>query len=426
MVNARKTAVGILINVLNDGAYSNIAIKNELDGSRLEREDKALATALVYGVLDRKITIDYVISKYVRKSVERIAPVTLNALRIALYQIMFMDKIPQSAAVNESVNLVKGSKERYNASFVNGVLRSFLREPAKMPAGDDAYSISVRYSCPEWIVSGFISDYGIATAIKLLEESLKKPPVCLRVNTLKTDPEKLIDVLKKEGIKAEKSPIEGALTVNSTMDIANSEAFNDGLFHVEDPASQKMLSKVGFRENMRVLDLCSAPGGKAFTVAEYLENNGEIVACDMYEHRVELIKKGASRLGISIIKPFVNDATGINKDLGLFDVVLCDVPCSGLGVIRRKPEIKYKKINENDYDLLLRTQQKIVENADRYLKPGGTLVYSTCTLKRAENEDQITSFLDKHGDYDVKYNVNYMPHIDGTDGFFTAILCKKR
>ncbi|MBR3300405.1 MAG: 16S rRNA (cytosine(967)-C(5))-methyltransferase RsmB [Clostridia bacterium] len=426
MVNPRETAVRILKSVLNDGAYSNITVKKEFAEKDIKPEDKSLVTALVYGVLDRKITLDHIISKYIKTRVDKIKPVTVNALRIALYQIIFMDKIPHSAAVNESVNIVKRSKERFNASFVNGVLRTYLRNPCGLPDGNDVSSLVIRFSCPTWIVESFISDYGLETAVKLLEESLKKPPVQIRVNTVKTDCEALVSGLQSEGITAEKTPLEGALAINSAIDVAKTKAFKDGLFHVEDQASQKMLYKVGFSENMRVLDLCSAPGGKAFTAAQYLNNKGEIIACDMYEHRVKLIKDGAERLGLSIIKPVINDATRFNEDFGKFDVVLCDVPCSGLGVIRRKPEIKYKAFDKGEYKILLETQQAILENADKYLKPGGTLVYSTCTLKREENETRISAFLDKYDNYDVKYNVNYMPHIDGTDGFFSAILYKKR
>ena len=425
-MNARETAINILVSVLNGGSYSNISVHKELSAGNLSMPDKSLATALVYGVLDRKITLDYIISQYVKMRVEKIKPITANALRIALYQILFMDKIPDSAAVNESVNIVKKSKERFNASFVNGVLRSYLREPVGLPLGKSAEDLSIIYSCPIWIVESFISDYGFDACAALLNEAVKKPPIYLRVNTLKTDSQGLIEALKEENITAVKCDTENALTVNSAIDIVNTKPYTDGLFHVEDLASQKMIENIGFKENMRILDICSAPGGKAFTMAQYLKNNGEIIACDLYEHRVNLIKRGAARLGLTAVKPLICDATVFNEDLGEFDAVLCDVPCSGLGVIRRKPEIKYKKIDSKDYENLIITQQTILENADKYLKPGGKLIYSTCTLKKAENSGQISDFLDKHRNYDVKYNVNYMPHIDGTDGFYYAVLYKKR
>ncbi len=421
---SRKCAADVLVSVLKDKAYSNIAVLKEFESKDISGADKSLATAIVYGVLDRKITLDYVIKSYVKAPVSRIKPITLNALRIAIYQIMFMDKIPESAAVNESVNIVKASKEKYNASFVNGVLRSFLRTPVSLPCENDTFSLSIRYSCPEPIIKSFVDDYGKDTAIKLLEESLKKPPVTLRVNTLKTDKNSLIKVLEEENIKAARCNISDALNLVSGFDISKSKAYKEGLFHIEDLASQKVIGEIGLKPDMRVLDICSAPGGKAFTMAEIMENTGEIVACDLYEHRVKLIENGAKRLGIKNIKAVTCDATVYNETLGQFDLVLCDVPCSGLGVIRRKPEIKYKEIKPQEYAQLLKTQTEILENAAQYLKKGGTLVYSTCTLKNAENRLRIMSFLDKHTGFDVKCMNELMPHIDGTDGFFRAVLVK--
>ena len=423
---SRSVAVKTLVNIFTNKAYSNIAVSATFSDISLSGKDKALASALIYGVLDRKITIDYILSAYIKTPVENIKPVTLNALRIAVYQIMFMDKIPVSAAVNETVNIVKSSKERYNTSFVNGVLRSFLREPAKIPQGDDIKSLSIRYSCPSSLIESFVSEYGIKTAINLLEEALKKPPVTLRVNTLKTDTDTLIKELDNEGIVTKISDKENALEVLSGFDVAKSSSYKKGLFHIEDLASQKVISLINPKENSRVLDICSAPGGKAFTMAQMMNNNGEIVACDLYEHRVNLIKSGADRLGIKIINTAVCDATEYNRNFGVFDVVLCDVPCSGLGVIRRKPEIKYKDITKIEFENLADIQSKILSNASRYVKDGGMLIYSTCTLKNAENRSQISAFLDKHIEFDVKYNDEFMPHIDGTDGFYCAILIKNR
>ena len=423
---SRSVAVKTLVSIFKDKAYSNIAVSSAFSNTEMSDRDKALASALIYGVLDRKITIDYVISSYVKTPISRIKPITINAIRIAVYQIMFMDKIPASAAVNESVNIVKTSKEKYNSSFTNGVLRSFLREPVKIPQGSDINALSIKYSCPASLIESFVSDYGKETAVSLLKESLKKPPITLRVNTLKTDPSCLIKKLENEGIFSEVGEIENSLKILSGFDIAESSSYKDGLFHIEDLASQKLINLIGLKDNIRVLDICSAPGGKAFTMAEIMNNSGEIVACDLYEHRVNLIENGSKRLGIKTINAMINDAAVYNENLGLFDVVLCDVPCSGLGVIRRKPEIKYKDITDNEFKDLVNIQALILENASKYVKVGGTLVYSTCTLKKAENKGQISAFLDKHGEFDVKYNGEFMPHIDGTDGFYCAILLKNR
>ncbi len=421
MANARKLAVKALVRVETDGAYSNITLGKILSVTPdITPADKALATALFYGVLDRKITIDYILSQYVKTPVSKISAYTLQNLRVALYQILYMDKIPQSAAVNEAVKLIKASKERYNASFVNGVLRNALRNPVTLPDDDSVKSISVRSSCPEWIVKTFIDDYGIDTAKQLLLSSLNAPPVTLRVNTLKITAEALVERLSKEGICAF---IDGqsTVTVDGGIDISNSKCYKEGLFHVQDAACQHTAETLSPKAGERVLDICSAPGGKTFTMAQLMQNSGELIATDLYEKRVELVRKGAERLGLTCIKALVCDATQ-KADIGTFDAILCDVPCSGLGVIRRKPEIKYK--DTEDFGELQLIQQKILSNAASYLKKGGRLLYSTCTLRSAENDEQVKAFLDKNTGYELQYQHTYMPHIDGTDGFYCALIRK--
>ncbi len=421
----RKTAVDILLNIEKDGSYSNISLKETFSQIQLSSRDKAFVSALVYGVLDRKISIDYLISKYIKTTVSKIKPITRMALRIAVYQIKFMDKVPASAAVNESVNIVKTSKEKFNASFTNGVLRAYLRNPIELPDGDDVVSLKFRYSCPEWIIKGFIRDYGLDTAKKLLEESLKHPPVVIKVNTVKTDVETLISSLKSEGITAAECEVKNSLILNGAVDISNSKAYNDGLFYAEDIASQILISDIGINEGDRILDTCAAPGGKSFGMAMLCGKTGKVVSLDLYEHRVNLIKKNANRLNLNNISSYTTDASLYNDKLGEFDVVLCDVPCSGLGVIRRKPEIKYKEITEADFELLLKTQKEILEVSSRYVKCGGTLVYSTCTLNNDENRMQVMTFLDKHPDYELQYMNELMPHINNSDGFFYAKLKKQ-
>lgn len=424
MANARKIALKALCDVRVGGAYSNITLNKFLNENDLSSADRSFATALFYGVLDRTITLDYVLSSYIKTSLKKIQPQVLENLRIALYQIMFMDKIPDSAAVNEAVKLTKNSKHGHLSGFVNGVLRNVLREGVKMPDGNDVRSLCIRYSCPEWIVKSFIADYGLDNAISLLGASLQPPPVVLRVNTLKTNTEKLISTLSQESITATPSALENSLELTGGIDVMKSQSYRDGLFHVQDIASQTVASIACPQKDERVLDVCAAPGGKTFTMAQYMENSGEIIACDLYEKRVELIKKGAGRLGITNIKCMQNDATVYNDKLGKFDVILCDVLCSGLGVIRRKPEIKYKDIGEyNDITLI---QSKILENAASYLNENGRILYSTCTLRKCENEGVIQCFLDKYPQYELKYQHTFMPHTDGSDGFYCALLQKSR
>ncbi|MBQ3547067.1 MAG: 16S rRNA (cytosine(967)-C(5))-methyltransferase RsmB [Clostridia bacterium] len=419
MANARKVAVLALGKIFVDGAYSNIAVNSYLKEADLTPADKAFATALIYGVLDRKITLDYVISSFVKTPIKKLSPFTLNVLRTALFQIMYMDKIPESAAVNEAVKLIKKSKESRNSGFVNAVLRNVLRAESLLPTGDSVKDLSVIYSCPENIIESFINDYGNQTAVILLAEALKPAPLTVRVNTVKTDIETFIKEMP-DSVAVKPS---GAVVINKGIDINNNTLYKYGHFYVQDTASQTAVSVLSPKAGDRVLDMCAAPGGKSFSLALLMENKGEIISCDIYDHKCELIKKSADRLGLDIIKPIVQDGTVYNSDLGEFDCVLCDVPCSGLGIIRRKPDIKYKDFSE--FDGLLTIQKAILNNAKKYVKTGGKLLYSTCTLRKAENENIVNEFLAQNSDFKLEYSHTFMPHIDGTDGFYCALLIKK-
>lgn len=420
MANPRKTAVSVLTKIEKDNAYSNITLKTFLNDSELTHEDISFISALVYGVLDRRITLDYVLSRFMKTPLKKTAPFTLNVLRTALYQIMFMDKIPESAAVNEAVKIIKKSKESRNAGFVNAVLRAALREETLLPEGDSEKELSIRYSCPMWLIKSFVNDYGVDTAKALLEESLKAAPVTLKVNTVKTDISSLKAQLEAMGVSATEGEIKNSLILDKGTDIAKNDLYKKGLFHVQDLASQTAISVLAPKKGERVLDLCASPGGKSFTMAEYMENSGEIIACDLYEQRVGLIADGAKRLGLDIIKTAVSDATVYNEALGEFNCILCDVPCSGLGVIRRKPDIKYKP--ETDFKELEEIQYNILKNAVKYLKKGGRILYSTCTLRREENENLVIRFLKEYNTFRKVSENTLMPHINNTDGFYYALL----
>ena len=414
MANARKTAVKVLAKIEKEGTYSNLGVAEALKNSELTPQDKSLATAIIYGVLDRKITLDYILSKFLKTPINKTEPFTLTVLRSALYQIKYMDKIPESAAVNEAVKIMKSSKFSRNSGFVNGVLRSVLRTDVEIPKGDDAKSLSVRYSCPLWIVESFLNDYGLEDTKALLGESLKPAPTVLRINTVKAD----ISEIEKE------YEINGnSVELTKGIDISNSELYKKGFVYAQDYASQKAVEVLNPKAGDRVLDVCAAPGGKSFTMANLMGNKGEILACDLYPHRVELIRKTAKRLGLDIIKTAVADATGYNPEFGEFDCILCDVPCSGLGVIRRKPEIKYNALPQ--LEELKNIQLSILRNAVKYLKKGGKLLYSTCTLRREENEKLVISFQKEYNDLCKVYEHTFMPHKDGTDGFYCALFEKR-
>ncbi len=423
MANPRKIAVMALLKIERDAAYSNITLNNVFKENDLNSSDKSLVSALVYGVLDRKITLDFVLSRFMKTPLKKTAPYTLTVLRTALYQIMYMDKIPQSAAVNEAVKLIKSSKENRNAGFVNAVLRSAIRTERLLPETDSLKDLSVRFSCPEFIVESFLNDYGLQNTKELLSASLEAPPLTARINTAKISVESLKQKLSELEIEYCNTEIPECIIFPKGFDVSANSLYKEGLFYVQDLASQTAVGVLAPKKNQRVLDMCAAPGGKSFTMANIMENTGEIVACDLYEARVNLISDSSKRLGLNIIKPTVCDATCQNEELGKFDCILCDVPCSGLGVLRRKPEIKYK--NEFDFTELEEIQYRILCNAAKYLKKDGKILYSTCTLRKGENENLVNRFIKEYNSFQKVYEHTFMPHIDDTDGFYCALITEK-
>ncbi|MCH5206749.1 MAG: 16S rRNA (cytosine(967)-C(5))-methyltransferase RsmB [Oscillospiraceae bacterium] len=433
MSDARLTAVKLLLKMENSDSYSNILLDSALDEAGLSERDRAFASALFYGVTERKMTLDFVIKQYSSMDFGKIEPEALAVLRMGIYQMMYMDSVPVSAAVNESVKLCKKLKLFGAQGFVNGILRSIARNNMQVDYSglDIGERLSIEYSCPRWIADKWTREYGEENAVKALKASIGAPPIYARVNTVKTTDEELLRILKKEGIKASINPrLAGCIRLEKTGDIEQSEAFKEGLFHVQDVASQLCCLTLKPIVNETVLDICAAPGGKSFTMAELMGNNGRVISMDLYEQRVGLIAKGAERLGLRIVEPRENNAARFNEELPQADKVLCDVPCSGLGVIRRKPEIKYKE--ESEFEELPKLQRAILDVSSRYVKVGGTLVYSTCTLSRAENDEVAQDFANTHPDFSpivqpIPYSGaenspmrTFFPEEDGGDGFFTA------
>lgn len=421
MINQRKIVLNALLQMCENSGYSNIILQNAFVKNDVPPKSRPFITKLFYGVLDRMITLDYVISKFVKKPIGKIAPITLFSLRMAVYQIMYMDKVPDRAAVNEAVKLVTSSREKYNAPFVNAVLRNILRQGIKLPDGEEISSLKIKYSCPEWIIESFIEDYGTDNAKLILSNSLSSPEITVRINTALISDDKFSGEMLKEGIAVKLSDkTVHAATFAEGTDIKSLVAFNKGYFHVEDLPSQIAISSLKVVEGERVLDMCASPGGKTFCASQDGGETAEIIACDIHESRVGLIKSGAERLRLKNIKAIQQDARIINENLGSFDAVICDVPCSGLGVIRRKPEIKYK--NNLDFDELKKTQSEILCNGIKYLKKGGRLLYSTCTLRKAENEDIVRACLSENSDFELEYEHTFLPDECKTDGFYFAIL----
>lgn len=428
MADARTEAVKLLGKTFSKGGYSNILLDKTLEKSALDEADKKLCAALYYGVLERKITLDYIISCYCKQGISRLNPEVQNILRTGIYQIKYMDNIPDSAAVNESVKIAKKLKLGRLSGLVNAVLRNFLRDGAEIRYPQKKYEkMSVEYSVPEWLTKLLLDNYPEEQAVSLLQSSVNKPPVTIRLNNIKCpDRQKALDSL---GITAEETVLDGCYKIENG-DVTKLESFENGLFHVQDIASQLCCHALSPDEGDTVLDVCAAPGGKTFTMAELMNNGGKIFAFDIHEHRVKLIRNGAKRLGITNISAERGNAAVYNEKMPMADKILCDVPCSGLGVIRRKPEIKYK--NYEEFERLPEIQYRILEKAASYLKKGGELVYSTCTVNPAENGQLIDRFLNEHRNFEGvtfleelgkpfgEYKVTLFPENFNSDGFFIS------
>lgn len=382
MTDPRYLAVKLLDKTFSGGSYSNLQLDSGLKNSDLDDRGKKLCSAIYYGVIERKLTLDHIIGGLSSRPIDKLDSIVLNILRCGVYQTMYMDSVPDNAAVNESVTLAKKFRKASASGMVNAVLRSFIRGGKEIKLPKEAVkAASVKYSAPVELVKSLTDDYGREAAECFLAASLEKSVTYLRRNPIRCTEEEFLAALS--GIKAEK--LADCCYTAESGDVTATEAFKKGYFHVQGLASQLCCQALAPVEEDRVLDICAAPGGKTFTMAELMNGRGEIYAFDLHEKRAELIRRGAERLGLTNIKAAARDAAKFDPDMPEFTKILCDVPCSGLGVIGSKPEIKYKSIA--DFTGLPDIQYKIVRNALNYLKAGGTLVYSTCTVRRAENEE---------------------------------------
>ena len=440
MTNTRYIVYKALMRVESDGAYSNLVLDEVLSQTELDIRDKAFVSNIFYGVLERRITLDYIIRRFSSVRLKKIEPEVLTILRMSVYQLVFMDKVPDSAAVNEAVTLCKKLKLYRSSGFVNGLLRSITRSENRFPLPDERGAVkylSVKYSCPEPIVSLWVNDYSMKTAEGTLSALFGRPPIFVRVNTLKTNEDELIKKLSDEGVSAKKTLLENCMELSVTGSITALDAYKQGLFHVQDMSSQICCEVLGAKPGDTVSDVCAAPGGKTLNIAQRAKN-GRVFAYDIYEHKLRLISNSAKRLGALNVTTKLRDASS-DLPLEMSDRVLCDVPCSGLGVLRRKPEIRYK--DDTGVDTLPELQLKILESSARFVKPGGVLVYSTCTLNKKENNGNAAAFLAKHTEFeplpialpngicrtiDESENcLTLFPQTNGTDGFFIAAFKRK-
>lgn len=436
-ITARQVAFLTLLKIEKDKAYSNIVLDSAVKAYSLDSTDCAFISRLVYGVTERKITLDYVFSKFLKQPVKKLKSEILVILRLGTYQILFMDKIPDSAAVNESVLLAKNNKCDFASGLVNAVLRKVSENGQNiLNTLSEEERVSVLYSAPLELVKFLNYHYNEENAEMILKSALTPKEITIRVNALKTTEDELVEILESENIIAKKTFYKNALTLETSGAVYELSAYKNGLFYVEDISSQICVSELGLKENDKFIDICSAPGGKSFTAAQYMKNKGEIYSCDIHSHRVELIKSGAERLGLTCIMPTENDATVYNENFKNADCVLCDVPCSGLGIIGKKPEIKYKSLDEAKE--LIPIQKQILSTASQYVKKGGTLVYSTCSINPNENRKVCDWFLKENEEFkSVKVAIDiprcidegdYLtltPHINNCDGFFIAKFIRK-
>ena len=432
-MNARTTALSALIACRKQGAWADGVLKEYIIRDRLDKRDAALASRLCYGVLQNRMLLDHYIQLCLSGPMKKLQPVVLDILRLGMYQLLFLDKVPVSAAVNEAVEQGKKYANHRAAGLINGVLRRAAREKDSLPAPD---SLAIRYSHPQALVDLLADSVGQDRLEALLASHNTTPTTVIQSNPLVASAAEVHAALEQAGVIMQPHPwLPDAWFASGTGNLEYLPMFREGGFFVQDPAARLAVLAADVKPGMHVLDGCAAPGGKSFASAMAMGNKGSIISCDIHAHKIDLLAKGAQRLHISIITPVLRDGREFeSKWEKSMDVVLADVPCSGLGVIRKKPDIRYKDLSGLEH--LPEIQGAILDNLARYVKPGGVLVYSTCTILRRENEDVVQAFLKHHNDFqpegfplpealggNCSGQITLLPNVHDTDGFF---ICKLR
>ena len=421
----RKTAYLTLIDVESRKAYSNLALNHQIIINK--PSSQAFVREIVYGVLEHKLTIDYYLDQLVRNGIENLKAAELTILRMGVYQLRYMNSVPEYAAVNESVVLAK-KYCRGKAGFINGVLREYLNRKMQLRlpdrGEDEVRYLSVKYSYSPWIIELWLEHYDMEFVERLLEAGNETAPLTVRLNWLKVMKKDFIDSLQKKGFEVSEGNLcQNALNVKGTG-LLDSEMYKLGMFTPQDESSMLVAEKLDPQQGETIMDVCAAPGGKTTAIAERMNNTGRIIASDIYRRKLDLIDKDARRLGILNIETRSWDATRVDSSMvQKADRVLVDAPCSGLGVIRRKPEIKYKEYND-DMELLPKKQLAILSASSAYVKPGGVLLYSTCTINPRENEQVVDTFLRKNLSFRQVERKLLLPDVDKTDGFFICLMEK--
>ena len=437
-MGARETALNALIACRKNGAWPNAALKDYLQRDRLDSRDAALATRLVYGVLQNRDKLSFYLKQFLTGKLSGLHPVVKDILHLGLYQISELDRVPDSAAVNEAVELAKKycPKQKNAPALVNAVLR---KAASTRGSWVEPVSYAERYSHPEELITLLKKSLPKGKLEPMLIADNTAPQTVVQVNLLKTTTDKLVELLENQGIGWEKHPwMESCLILSGVGNLERLDAFREGLFYVQDPASRLSVQCAQLQKGWHVLDCCAAPGGKSFASAIAMEGTGSILSCDIYPHKAELIAKGAHRMGFENITVQCRDAALENPQwLGRFDAVIADVPCSGLGIIRKKPDIRYKNLAE--LAGLPPLQRAILENQAKYVRPGGVLLYSTCTVLPRENQEVVNAFLADHPEFCTepldlpevfpRNDTGMLTLIPGeydTDGFFICRLRRKQ
>ncbi|MFB5660614.1 16S rRNA (cytosine(967)-C(5))-methyltransferase RsmB [Alteribacillus sp. HJP-4] len=444
--NVRSEALRIMERIEKEGAYSHLLINYVLNEGRIAPKDQSLLTELVYGTIKRKNTLDFYLQPFVKKGLHSLDHWVLQLLRLSMYQLKYLDRVPERAVIHEAVNIAKARGHQGISGFVNGVLRSVQRcgteEPEESLSGMKKHAVLLSH--PEWLLQEWVEDYGEKKALDMAAANLLPPQMSVRINPLKTTVDLALNKLESEGCIAEQGSLSmDALRITEGK-AAGSPSYKEGLFTIQDESSMLVGRVLDPRSGMSTVDTCAAPGGKTTHLAERMQDRGKIHAFDLHEKKIGLIKEQADRLGLTTITAQAVDARKLTETLlpESADRILVDAPCSGYGVIRRKPELKWQKKRE-DAERLPAIQSAILQEASRLLKPGGRLVYSTCTVRKAENEQVISAFLHNNPDFTLEANladrlppalkdylrpdggyVTILPQYFHTDGFFIASLQK--
>lgn len=432
-MSARTTALSALIACRTRGAWSDGILKEYILRDRLDRRDSALASRLCYGVLQNRMLLDFYIAAFLKGKLRDLQPVVLDILRLGVYQLTMTDRIPAAACVNEAVEQGKKYANRKAAGLINGVLRSIARADS-LPEPPD---LATRYSHPQPLVDLLRESVGDALLPALLASHNTAPHTAVQVNTVKITAAEAAERMEKQGVGVEKHPwLPDCYYLTGTGSIEALEVYREGLVYVQDPAARLAAMAAELASGMRVLDCCAAPGGKSFAAAIQMNDRGSVTSCDVHPHKIDLIRKGADRLGLTSIYPLLHDAREPEAAWeNAMDAVIADVPCSGLGVIRKKPDVRYKDLSR--ISALPEIQLAILDRQAGYVRPGGVLVYSTCTILKQENEGVVEAFLDRHPEFTPERialpegcgaegaMLTLLPCVHDTDGFFIAKLRKK-